>query len=281
MKAGNRGFTLVELVVSLVLGSLVAFAMHGVISAANRFFQELSQRTQVSDRLRTAISAVAGELRELDSSGGDLIAIAPSSVTYRASRSTQFVCQAPSGADSVLTVYRNLSFGLRQVAPGRDSVLVYAERGHARRNDGHWLTSAVTSRTERVCPSGDPGVGLALAGVSGLELSQVPTGAPLRAYQTTRLRLYHDRTGTAWLGLSEWREGSGWSATQPLVGPLEDQGFRLEYVDGLGAATGSPTAVRQVRITVVALGSASGQRIQGALRDSITTLVTLRNRPLP
>jgi prepilin-type N-terminal cleavage/methylation domain-containing protein len=278
MPRSSRGFTLIEVAVSLVLAGVIGLAAYRLISATGRFFENHSFRIATSDHLRMAVSILVGELRELDSRGGDLVDISQSSVTYRAWRSIAFVCDRPTPGEVSLTVSEEPFLGLRRIERGRDSLLIFSEGVSWLPDDDVWLSAAVTATSRgAACESGAPGVRLTLSGPVSGDLSRVPHGAPVRAYQLTRLRGYPDGDGTIWLGLSEWREGSGWSTMQPIVGPLAGRGFRLRYLDELGQATTDPTAVALIETTVVAayplrpLGA-------GSAGDSLVVLVSLRNR---
>ena len=85
------GLTLAELLVAVVLLGVVVSAAYRLMVTGGRFFREHSSRIEVADNLRTAVSILTSEVRELDSGGGDLGDISDQSLTYRAMRSTAFV----------------------------------------------------------------------------------------------------------------------------------------------------------------------------------------------
>ncbi len=279
---GSPGFALVELLLALTLAGIVALAIQRVLVAGTRFFAEHALRVEVGHNLRTAMSLVTAELRELNPAGGDLIEMASSSVTYRAMRHASFVCGPADLATRKVPVALDPQLGLRAVEPGRDSVLILSMgRGEAAEGEA-WQSAAVDSVAHVPCPSGAPGWLLTLSGVDAAVLGGVPVGAPVRGYQVTRLRSYEDATGVVWLGLSEWRAESGWSVTQPIIGPLEGlEGFRLEYLDADGQLTGDPSHVRLVNISLALAGSRRVSRRGGshAPRDSLRSAVSFRNGP--
>jgi len=279
---GTRGLSLIELLVGLSLLAVFSTAVVGVLVQGQRSYRQQVERVQVQANLRTGVTIIVAEMRELgssDSSGPDLLEIEPGSVTYRAMRSTYFVCTTPDPASRDLEVWKVPSYGLRQLEAGRDSLLILAENNPTFESDNAWRTAGVVSVREGLyCPGPAEGFSIGLAGV---DLAGVEYGAPVRAFQVTRMLLYSDRTGQHWLGIREWRSASGWSSTQPIVGPLATNGLRLSYLDARGERTTLPERVALIGITLAGVGERrwiplAGPR--GLVADSITTYVTLRNR---
>jgi len=278
----RRGFTLAELLVAVVLTGIVSTSIYRLITSGGRFFRQHSSRIEVGENLRAAASFLASEVRELSSDGGDLVEINASSMTYRAMRSTAFVCADPDEAGSELLISREPMLGLRALEAGRDSVLVLAA-GDPMAGADPWIAAAVT-RVElaAACPSGSQSLRVSLSGLDSNRLAGVRLGAPVRAFQPTRIRSYRDASGATWIGLSEWRDSTGWSVTQPIVGPLAPRGFSIAYLDEGGALTADPSLVALVRFDIAMIGSLrSLPAASAAPADSLTTVVSLRNRRRP
>jgi hypothetical protein len=268
---------------AVVLMGILSIAMHRLIATGGRFFREHSSRIEVGHNLRAAVSILASEVRELDSGGGDLSEINPRSMTYRAMRSTAFVCAEPEPTGGQLVIFREPVLGLRPLEAGRDSALVFSEGISGTVEDDRWLTAAV-DRVEPgpACQSGSEGPLVRLSGLGSSGLVGVRGGAPVRAFQPTRIRSYQDASGATWIGLSEWRESSGWSVTQPIVGPLAPQGFSIGYMDSGGAPTADPSQVALVRFDLTMMASHRALlRVAGHVTDSLSTVVSLRNRTRP
>lgn len=279
---GKRGLTLIELIVGLLLSAVLSTAIIGLLVQGQRSYRQQIERVQVQANLRTGIAIIAQEMRELgngDSSGSDLLEMMPSSVTYRAMRSTHFLCNTPVPGSEEVVVWTGLSYGLRQLESGRDSLLVFAENNPALESDNAWRTAAVVSvRRGLYCPGPAEGIRI---GVAGVVLAGVDNGAPVRAFQVTRMLLYADRAGQHWIGLREWRQNSGWSITQPVVGPISANGLNLSYLDSQGHTMTLPERVAMVWMTLTGVSerrwiALAGSR--GLVQDSLHTLVTLRNR---
>jgi hypothetical protein len=102
-------------------------------------------------------------------------------------------------------------------------------------------------------------------------------GTPLRIFEIMQLKLSQSQ-GESWLGA---RSVSGGEVMQPMLGPLANaNGFELTYLDGQGAPTANPRAVKSIRFTVRGV-SAEAVRSSGGeatrIEDELTTQVALRN----
>ncbi|UCD25716.1 MAG: prepilin-type N-terminal cleavage/methylation domain-containing protein, partial [Gemmatimonadota bacterium] len=252
----NSGFSLIELMVVLLLLGLVSSLVLrvGIIALESHRLQ--ASRAQLQSSLRLGVSLLASELRELGGdglNGGDVVELDATSITYRAMRNASFLCRSPDSRRREIVVWAQPSYGLRRLEANRDSVLIFAENDPVISSDNEWLRAAVVSRGGgSVCPGGRDGVRLGLVGVPGSLLTGVQRGAPVRGFQVSRLLYYEDRQSTGWLGLREWRGGSGWSVTQPVLGPLAPDGLRLEYLDATGRTTERAGSVAVIAVTLVA-----------------------------
>jgi len=276
----KRGLSLVELIIALLLLGVVATGTVRIMTGSMRSFRRQAARSQIQASLRTAVAIVVSELRELGS-GGDLIEIDPESITYRAMRKTAFLCRTPDPRQSEITLWRTPAYGLRQLEAGRDSILIFAENDPRIAGDNTWLSAAVVAVVGGdFCPGRLAGFRVRLSGISQESLAGVDSGAPIRGFQVTQLLLYHDSRRVYWLGWKEWRLGSGWSITQPVLGPLAPAGLRFDYLDSSGRATDSPSRTAVITLKLVAQRSGRAvavARANGMVTDSVTTSVALRN----
>lgn len=274
------GFTLVELLVGVVLGGVVAAAACRLLQENQRFYRSQAEILDVQQGLRAVAFVLSSELRGLDARDGDLLATGCDSVSIRAMRVFSVVCAPADPAGSVV-ISEALTFGSRAPDPARDRVLVFAEGDLAGGGDV-WLDLGLAAvATGARCGDGSPGTTLRLSGAV-TALARVAAGAPLRMYERTTYRLYADEDGIAWLGERHVVSGT-WSALSPVAGPLRrGDGLAIGYRDASGAAAAAPEAVVQVDIVARGLSAApiavrgrhaSGQRY----RDSLTVHVALRN----
>jgi prepilin-type N-terminal cleavage/methylation domain-containing protein len=279
-RAAAAGFSLVELLVGLVLGSVVAAAACRILQAHQRFYRSQAEILDVEQGLRAVAYVLAAELRQLDARDGDLLAIGRDSVTLRAMRTFGVVCAPPDAAGAIVLA-EALTFGSRSPDPARDRVLVFAD-GDAGPGAGAWLDFGLAAVSGGArCSDGSPGTALRLSGAA-TDLARVMPGAPLRTWERTTYRLYADEDGVAWLGERHFASGA-WTTVSPVAGPLRRaDGLELVYRDSSGAPVTEPEAVARVDIVARALSSrpieipgrrASGQRYA----DSLAVHVALRN----
>jgi prepilin-type N-terminal cleavage/methylation domain-containing protein len=280
---GGRGFTLIELTVVLLLLGVLATATVRLLIQGQRSYREQVERVQVQGNVRTGVAILVQELRELGggSSGPDLLDILPESITYRAMRNAQFLCRAPNRGRPEIVVWSDPSYGLRQLDSDRDSILLFVENDPGLRSDNMWYSAGVGSVSRgSFCPGPAPGLRIRLTGINPMLIAGVQNGAPVRGFQVTRLLLYRDGGGQYWIGLREWRQPNGWSITQPIVGPLVENGLRLSYLNQQGETTAVPQEVALVEIKVVGVSERRWRPLAGSrgqIHDSLTTHVALRN----
>lgn len=274
------GYTLVELLVALVLGMVVLGAAGQVFLATERFFRLQASALEVHEGLRAAVQVLTAELRELDPSGGDIVALGSDSISIRAARGLAFVCAPPDPVTGRIVVRSSLSSGYRAVDPARDRALVFRDGDGATEDDDAWLDLGIASAGgAATCSDGAAASELRLAGAVHA-LDSVGLGAPVRWYERAVYRLYADETGAWWLGVRSWT-GGAWAAVSPVAGPLRHPlGLQLTYYDTAGAVTVAPSRVARITLVVRGVGSALLQETRGRQvhwADSLATEVFPRN----
>ena len=278
-----RGFTLVELIVSMGLMGLAIAAIGSVLVTGLRTYSRQIERAQVRANLRTAMATLTRELRGLDAggrAGSDIAEMERSSITYRATRSTYFLCVQPTPSELTVTAWADPRASLRQMEAGRDSVLLFAENDVTDPADNVWLSAGLNSvSTGAFCPEGKSGLRIAVSGVSESELGGVFRGAVVRGFQMTKILLYSDAQNQAWIGMRELRPGAGWTITQPILGPVAHGGLRFGYFGADGGAAKGPGTVARISIEVVGVGYLPVGAGAAPVRDSLTFHVGLRNNP--
>jgi len=276
-----RGLALVELVVALVLTAVLAEAVYSVLLGSQRFYRAQAAVLEVHRGMRAAAQVLTAELRELDPAGGDVVALAPDSISIHASRRFAIVCAPPDPASGRIVVADALSFGFRAVDPARDRALVFREGDPTTADDDAWLDLAVASATDggAACADGAPGSAWVLAGATA-GLADVTVGSPVRTYERAVYRLYADGEGVWWLGVRTWSDGA-WAAVSPVAGPLAPAaGLVFGYEDRHGSVTDDPRRIAGITIAVRGVSEeqlqAAGGR-QGRFVDSLVISVVPRN----
>ena len=283
MNADRRaGFTLVELLIALVVGTAILGAAYRLLAGNQRFYRAQTQVTEVQQNLRAVGLILPGELREISASGGDIIAMSDTSISIRAMRNFAIVCAVPVPATGVVIVRNSMTYGYRAMDPTRDSAFVFRDGDTDLSSDDRWLNAAIGSVAPGICTDGAAGTIVTLSGmVGGLsQLDSVTVGSPLRTYERVRYRLYDDGTGTWWLGTQVIVSGA-YSTISPLAGPLRARdGLELRYYDTAGAVTAVEDEGATIEIVARAQSSQpinTPGRAVGYYQDSLTVRVALRN----
>lgn len=284
----RRGFTLVELVMSLVLFGLVSVPLYGILIDQQRTYRQQTQHIDLNATIRTGAAVLPMELRELnagDPSGSDIVSMTTSRITYKVMRNVFFLCEDADWGALTLTAYRDVTFGLRGPDVQIDSVVVFADFDPKTRSDDRWLHGSLTTITNSgpACSDGEPSVRFAVAGIPAADLAGVDRGAPVRFFEVAELTLYPDVSGDWWMGGRQWnKSGSAWSAREPILGPLAATGLRLTYLDNTGAVTANPSLVARIGVTITGQTREPIYDRTGNLTyavDSLVTQVALRNNP--
>ncbi len=267
-RSGTRhGFTMVELVIAMALGSLLVLAIYQALLVNQRAFQRQSARVGVQQTVRGAADVLSSVLREVSPGAGDLIGIGPDTVRIRSTIAFAVSCDV-TAAPSVLVE----PIGVWMTTG--DSLVVLAENDPSDPNDDQWLTGFVGAMdTTQVCPSGARAARVDLVGLNpGLGAQTLGPGAPIRAFQTASWGL---RTALGAPYLARW---APLTAPVPLVGPLGPAGTGLQFrfMDGVGAPVADPLLVQQIEFSVRAY-SQTLDRDGNPIADSLTTRVSLRN----
>ncbi|MGH7702581.1 MAG: PulJ/GspJ family protein [Gemmatimonadales bacterium] len=275
----RRGFTLLEVTVTMVLLGLVSAAVYRVLLTQQRLTQLQVERMSLQANLRAGLGLLTAELQEIavDSAGSDLQALGPDSITYRAMRTTAFACEV-SGTNVRISAR---SFGYRRPQAGRDSLLLFVEGDSTIATDDRWVAAPITAVSSGTACAGRPAVDLATAiDLTAVPLTTIQLDAPIRTFEVMQLKLYSSG-GRHWLGA---RSLSAGEIIQPVLGPLTATGLTLTYADSAGAPTGDPRRVRSIAVSLHAVtdrlvrsGAAEGPL--ALAQDSGVALVTLRNAP--
>jgi prepilin-type N-terminal cleavage/methylation domain-containing protein len=300
----TRGFTLVELMIALALGLVVAGLAQRQLLIAQRLARAQGERLAMQDNARAALTALAAEqgglgqdeiTAEASAALGaaaefrsDLIAIATGAVTYQATRGEGWVCWVPPPPAQEIVLAASAWRSVR--APrATDSIVVFAESDSHSSADDAWVHLGVVSSAVSSCPDGSAGLAVRVAvpaALSPAALLSITPGAPARLTEVMEARSYASG-GKTWLGL---RSVSTGEAITPVAGPLADstasvRGLTLSYRDAADAPTSDPAAVRAVEIAVIAVTDQPihGRDLRGPAIDTLrlATRVALRNGRQP
>jgi prepilin-type N-terminal cleavage/methylation domain-containing protein len=245
----RRGFTLIEIMVSLTIMLLVMGAVYKMVVSNQRLARGQAERMNLQSNVRIGSLMVLSDLRELNTvTGGsdaenDILAMAPASITYRGMRGTASICEAPTATQ--VRVSRSSFSGFRDPQVGRDSLYVFIDGNPDTETDDAWLPAQITGvSTGTACP-GLIGPAITLTTPNTAPLVGLATGTPVRFFEVMELSLFQV-DGKSWLGA---RSVSAGEAVQPVLGPLTDgNGFLLTYLNAAGAVTADRKAVKSIEV---------------------------------
>lgn len=300
----RRGFTVVELIVALALGLVVAGLVHRQLLHGRRLARAQLERTAMQDNVRVAALVLAGELGPLGYDEitpeaaaalgspaelrSDLRAVQPGAVSYLAVRGTGHACGAALVAPAEILL-ADAAWRSHRAPRPTDSLLVFVESDPATAADDAWIHVGVLSTASSSCPTGEPALAVRVGFPAPLPpevLARMTSGSPVVLVELMQAR-YYASGGKSWLGL---RSVSTGEAVTPVAGPLADssadvRGLTLRYLDATESPTADPRAVRAVEVALVGVTDQPihGRDTRRALVDSfaLTTRVALRNALRP
>jgi prepilin-type N-terminal cleavage/methylation domain-containing protein len=289
-------FTLAELVVVVtLLGTLMA-AVTGVVLRQQHFYGAATEVIATHDNLRQGLDVLESELRGLTPFDGDIYAMTPSSVEFRATGGTSVVCTIDASR-TLLTIPPS-AVPSRQplttwiAAPVRgDSLLILDLGTDPGPDDDRWAKRALAADPTPVgsCPtaSGFTATAAEAAAAWTLRLdspldSAVTPGAALRFFRRARYELYRASDGLWYLGYVDCLAGRSpqCSVVQPVSGPYTPGGVHFDFLDTLGSATADPRSVARIDVLTWAESPRVVHDSRGRVarfRDSLTTSIALRN----
>ena len=293
MTHSRRGFTLVELLVTVVILSLVAASVGQVLVRSFRTSQAQLVQADMQSNVRTGGLIVPLEFREIgyDSSivtntvTSDIESIAQTAMQFRAMRGWASTCGTLSLNEIRI---RKPVHGLRRPQL-TDGFLWYVENDGNTGIDDQWVPLVVTAIDENSLCGADSAIALTMStpvyspGVN-LALSQVYVGGPVRWFERMNFGSFVDADGSTYLGARSVSAGEG--GYRAVIGPLAAaNGLRLRYYARNGSlldpATANPASVRSVEVRLIGATtqnialSGSATRQAGAM--TTTTRVSLRN----
>jgi hypothetical protein len=290
MRRRNAGFTVVELLIVLLVGTIVLGSILQVLAGQSRAARHQGAVVTTQQTTRLGLEVLAAELREISARGGDLLVATPDSVRFRALRKLGIACDfAPIVAPGVDV----MSIDVFELGPEpflrEDSLLVFVDGDSLTARDDIWVaTMAENASSVIACGAllgslfpADTEV-RRLDVPAGIPREDVGVGAPVRSFVRLTYGLYNV-AGEWVLGM---REGAG--AVQPLVGPLAppaEGGLVFRYFDAGGTEltpVDAATRAQVARISVSLRGKtpgavSGGQNIEYV--DSLVTHIHIRGNP--
>ena len=297
----RRGFTLVELLVAMTVGTLIMGAIYQSLTGIQRLIATHSERIEVQQSLRAGAFYITRALRELDASDGDIGIANATQIRFRGMRWSSMVCAPPvnlGGGIVRLRLRDAMTMGSRGPDGSLDSILVFYQGDPRDADDDTWIYGGMSATAANVaCTDGDGATDIRVSARTQILYGTPPPitaddaltmiangvlqGAPIRGFQQEELDVRPFWNGRPWL-MQRLAANSGvWNGWNGLLGPLQTtDGLELTYYDASGNVTAVLADIASVGIMLRAESNRPAYTSAGIIdhiRDSIVTRVALRN----
>lgn len=268
----GAGFSLAEMLIAIIVGSLVLAAVMGTLVHQQRFYMVAGDIAETRRDVELIEKVLAPEFLPLNPSAGDVVYAGSDSLRLRIFRGVYVVCDKRLLTDVQLTV--------RRVTPdgpdiATDSALVYSRGSLVALTDDHWEPVRITTTSSASCPDGGGGWSAIVTGLNTI-MSQIPVGAPVRAFN------YASYWITSENGF--WVVKTDAFGTPRTIGgrlkPVSESktsALRFRYLDATGSVTTDPTQIVEIELVVGATSNISTQRDGSPYQTNSETLLRLRN----
>ncbi len=269
-RRGN-GFTVIELLMTMVIGGIVLSAVLAVLSVQSRHQRRQFELMQVRNTLRSAVALVEEDLQQVMPARGDLVAIGSQSVTLRRLTGNGLICRVDTGTSQMALWRPAGEFG----SSSDDSVIVVKMKAKKDTTKTKFkvgslllgvLDPGYTGMTECVWgPAHRPDVVLQVD--TWVDTTQI--GGLARAFQTVEYGMVQ-WNGQWWLGQRVASASKYDVVTGPLVPPGQG-GLELRYYDVNDNETTDPLQVVRVQLALRAVSRAKAD----PRADSLVSMVYL------
>ena len=274
---GSRaGFTMIEIMVSLVVGLIVVGGVYQLMIAQGQGFSKQREVIDGRQTSRDATGLLAWDIRHAASGGSPFAVMGTNTLTLRSPQGLGVIC----AKHATLPRYALWKTAGSMQATADDSALVYQP------DKSTWIALRIaavgTPAAMGVPACAWPGarvpdmvVELTVVNVPG-DTSGIKVGAPFRDFRRVEYSEY-SLNSRWWLG----RKVGGATAYDQLTGPLVSpslNGLQLAYYDSTGAVTANASRVASVAVTLRTESFKKTYLKTGFdyQRDSLTTRVAVR-----
>jgi prepilin-type N-terminal cleavage/methylation domain-containing protein len=284
MRASQRGMTLPELMVAMVIMAIIGAALVKLLVVQNRFFDHQTSLRSARSVSRGAVNMILSDLRMVDASGGvgdtlGIVAAAARNITVRVPYAMGVVCNV--GASVTVTMVPLDTLMLNTAAfsgyAWRDTV----------NGKYHFIESGatVTTSTPANCAAGFT----TLTGARVVSLSPLPVagtvgtvslGQPVMLHQQIRYELKASVTYPGQYGL--WRTLLKTSLAEEVAAPFDTSAVFKFYVNNVDTSQAAvPAQLSTIRGLEFVFNAMSERTAQGrSKRQQVrtTTAVFFKNR---
>jgi len=272
---GRRGFTMIEIIVSLIIGLILLGSVVQMMIVQGRGYRKQREQVDVRETAREAASLLSWDLRQAAVAGSPFVAMGPNNVTIRSPRGLGTIC----AKHALFARYGLWKTAGSILATVDDTALVYQI------GKGAWnklkITAVGTPAAMGVAACAWPGARppdmvVEFAVVATTDTSLIKVGAPFRNFRSVQYAEFQ-QNGRWWLGRKVGQAASYEQLTGPVLAPASN-GLALTYYDTLGAVTANTAAVGSVAFTIRTESYKNATTGSSFVyqRDSLTTRVGVR-----
>ena len=294
--------------ISIVLLGLLGGLIIGFLQQ-ERFYAGASEMLLTRTQVRQRPTMMPSDLRGISAAGGDIYAMTDTSIDFRSTFGSSYLCASTKASSQISIPPVNLAKGSAltvwsQTPANNDSLALYVDSTNTSSKDDSWSYHRITV-TSVAFSNAAPGCLSATGMMKSTDVSAVnpsyaftlsPTqsgtvSAGARSASSRRCITACTRLPTIWyLGYYDCRTSRVpvCNAIQPIAGPLrpyiagspELAGLRFTYIDTLGNVTANKLAVSRISILLQGEGTKTIQLAAGSpttFRDSLRIEVGLRN----
>ena len=306
----RAGLTLIELMISLVMLGLLGGLIIGFLLKQQRFYAGTNEILLTRTSVRQAAVMMPSDLRAISSAGGDIYAMTDTSIEFRSTFGSSYLCRNDRTTSQIAIPPVTLAKGSAltvwtQVPTNNDSLALYVDSTNSSAKDDSWSYHRITTTTiafSNATPGCTSASGLMKTTdattsnpsynftLSPQQSATVSAGAAVRFFKKVHYSLYKASDGYWYLGYYDCRTSRTpvCNAIQPIAGPLrqyvagqpQNAGLRFTYYDTLGNVTANKLAVSRISILLQGEGTKTIQLVGSApttFRDSLRIEVGLRN----
>jgi len=265
----NKGVTLIELLIALVMSSLLTAALYQVFIGQQKIYMVQEQVVDVQQNVRVAINRMMSEIR----------------------------MAGFGNIENVLDLVGGVNGFSQVITPAPNKITIVGGFKQIRRDNGSpILISSVSGNTIKLNYATDEFDGSAhrFISIGGIESSTVlqrdvrvlTLGSNLKLNHPENTPIFKIQAITYTTGLSNdipvlKRNENTKGGAQPLADNIES--IQFEYLDAQGKPTANPTNIRMVKVTVTARTKMSDPDFKGGdgyRRRQIASNIYIRNMGL-
>jgi len=271
----RRGFTMIELIVSFVIGLIVLASVVQMMIAQGKGYRKQREQVDVRETTREAAALLSWDLRQAAVASSPFVVMGANTVTIRSPRGLGTIC----AKHAVLPRYGLWKTAGNITATVDDTALVYQI------GKGTWvklkITNVGTPAAMGVNACAWPGARapdmvVEFAVAQATDTSTIKIGAPFRNFRKVEYSEFQ-QGGRWWLGRKIGQAAGYEQLTGPLLAPGSN-GLAFTYYDTLGVVSADPNAIGTVAFTIrtESYKNATSGSTFVYQRDSLTTRAGVR-----